>query len=945
MKDETMKRIVNAFIAIAATFTMLTSVCPASAIAEELNALNTTNQTTEPTIETIDINAAEDFSYETWSDPINPATADGEEVSDAAETVKTKVLAAYDECANSVTFNYSDGITVADVRAGMTLVYTNAEYYWAASCYSMSYYDADGDQEPDDTEIAGYLALYYVVDTANITTIKAETEAKIAEALSWVDADNMTAFQAAQALHDYIVRNCVYSISATSSTMPTTAHTAYGVLVENSAVCQGYALAYKLLLGRLGIPVVFVASTSMNHAWNMIQIDDNWYHVDATWDDPVYADGTDTGFDAEVSHDYFLLSDATMKKLGHYGWEAAYTTPANDYSNRTYAEYKGPITPEDTGSQGSTTTRTHTYDNSATATSNGITFKVEWDDATTKGKATTFHVTQTGGSSTAQVRMDVPQYWDNDSQESVCDPSRDAWGSYATIGDGYDYTFEFTASGTYRCLFYFMDSENNIYYLRTTANVTVNDTNRPSVTQIVNNAVAQAKKETDGSDYNMALWLHDWTLDQLEYDYDLNWCSAESGLTRGKGTCESYQRIYAKLLNAADISNGRVEGNGHTWNAVKIDGKWCQMDLTWDDSSDNWYDDFDQRHIYFGLTDELMAIAHSDHAATYQTDGYAYRSTDLSNNYFVRNGKADEWADAYTERIQQHLNTKETSFSIDADNATYPPGICGIQNGIIADRMNQRNWTASDGAEATLTATSNVTTKSSTEWTAKYDFAVTYQNKPNYTVYYHQTIASSAAPQTTQVIYGKSTPTLATSDLNFSNGSSTFLGWKAYRDNDNKWWVTLPNGKGGWVETINGKLPDGCTYRLLPDGWKTGWSAQSGSVHLYGTWKNSYIIQYHTSVVSSAAPQTTQVIYGKSTPTLATSDLNFSNGSSTFLGWKAYRDNDNKWWVTLPNGKGGWVETINGKLPDGCTYRLLPDGWKTGWSAQSGSVHLYGTWK
>ena len=149
-------------------------------------------------------------------------------------------------------------------------------------------------------------------------------------------------------------------------------------------------------------------------------------------------------------------------------------------------------------------------------------------------------------------------------------------------------------------------------------------------------------------------------------------------MTRGQGTCESYQRIYAKLLNAAGIANGRIEGNGHTWNAARIDGKWCQMDLTWDDTSDNWYGDLDQHHLYFGLTDELTAIARSDHASNYQADGYAYRSTDLSNDYFVRNGKADERASAYAERIQQHLDAKETSFSIDADNASFPPSISGI---------------------------------------------------------------------------------------------------------------------------------------------------------------------------------------------------------------------------------------------------------------------------
>lgn len=235
-------------------------------------------------------------------------------------------------------------------------------------------------------------------------------------------------------------------------------------------------------------------------------------------------------------------------------------------------------------------------------------------------------------------------------------------------------------------------NDKGIYCLRTTAEVTVNDAARPSVTQNVNNAVAQCGQETSGSEYDMALWLHDWTLDQLEYDHSLNWCSAESGLTRHQGTCESYQRIYSKLLDAAGIINGRITGNGHTWNAVKIDSKWCQMDLTWDDTSDNWYGDLDQRHLYFGLTDELMAIAHSDHTANFKKNDYAYRSTDLSNNYFVRSGKADEWAEKYADRIQQHLDAKEESFSIAADNQSIPQSISGIQNGIVAYAMNQIDW-------------------------------------------------------------------------------------------------------------------------------------------------------------------------------------------------------------------------------------------------------------
>ena len=450
--------------------------------------------------------------------------------------------------------------------------------------------------------------------------------------------------------------------------------------------------------------------------------------ADATSSDTGKAeDGTNTNTTTDTAED----STATSTGTSAVNTESADgTTAATDTATTPTPSLRTQTNP--TPAAISTAAETG-YAHSATASQNGVTFTVSWNDAPA-GAATTFHVTQANGSPQAKARMDVPTYWDGGSQESVCDPSRPAWASYCSLGTaGHDFTFDFTASGTYRIHFYFMDHDGNdpqndkgIYYLRTTAEVTVNDAARPSVTQIVNNAVDLCRQETNGSEYDMALWLHDWTLDQLEYDHSLNWCSAESGLTRHQGTCESYQRIYSKLLDAAGIANGRITGNGHTWNTVKIDGKWCQMDLTWDDTSDNWYGDLDQRHLYFGLTDELMAIAHSDHTANYQKDGYAYRSTDLSNNYFVQNGKADEWAEKYSNRIQQHLDAKEESFSIDADNQSFPPSISGIQNGIVAYAMNRREWKV-QGARVELTATSNVTKESISKWSAKYDLKAKYK--------------------------------------------------------------------------------------------------------------------------------------------------------------------------------------------------------------------------
>lgn len=298
-----------------------------------------------------------------------------------------------------------------------------------------------------------------------------------------------------------------------------------------------------------------------------------------------YTDKAEDGTNANATADAAEDSTATSTGAIAAKTESADGTTAATGADATNATPAATATPtpslraqtNPTPAAISATSQT-TYAHSATASQNGVTFTVSWNDAPA-GTATTFHVTQANGSSQAKARMDVPTYWDGGSQESVCDPSRPAWSGYHSLGTaGHDFTFDFTASGTYRIYFYFMDNDRNdpqndkgIYYLRTTAEVTVNDAARPSVTQIVNNAVAQCRQQTNGSEYDMALWLHDWTLDQLEYDHNLNWCSAESGLTRHQGTCESCQRIYSKLLNAAGIANGRITGNGHTWNAVKID--------------------------------------------------------------------------------------------------------------------------------------------------------------------------------------------------------------------------------------------------------------------------------------------------------------------------------------------------------------------------------------
>ena len=358
------------------------------------------------------------------------------------------------------------------------------------------------------------------------------------------------------------------------------------------------------------------------------------------------------------------------------------------------------------------------YQHSDTATSGSVTMKVEWNDPVL-GQPTTFHVSATGGSGAYKFRMDAPSYTNPNEMayESVADPSRGEWMNYTDECNSTDYSFTMTASGTYNFRFYLMDKAAGVYYLRVSTYIQVSDSNHPSVRSIVQSAVAQCNNETDGSDYQKALWLHDWLLNQLKYDNTLKWSSAESALTRGLGTCQAYESAYSMLLSTAGIENAetRDTGDAHTWNAIKLDGEWYQVDCTWDDSSDHWYD-FDQSRLYFGLTDELMAVAHPKFSEVYSKSDYRTPSTSLKNNYFVKSGEAKQWAESYRDRIQNSLNSKQTQFSIQADNSTYPPSIYKIQNGIIAYVMNQNEWFL-NGKKVTLVATVNDN---------KFDLTVTY---------------------------------------------------------------------------------------------------------------------------------------------------------------------------------------------------------------------------
>ena len=112
--------------------------------------------------------------------------------------------------------------------------------------------------------------------------------------------------------HDYIINTTKYDKDRASKMNDkeysnSESHTANGLLKNHIALCGGYSDMMSIYLSKINIPNIRISADK--HVWNLVYIDGRWYHLDATWDDPV----TNTGSQI-LLHDYFLIDSNTLLK-------------------------------------------------------------------------------------------------------------------------------------------------------------------------------------------------------------------------------------------------------------------------------------------------------------------------------------------------------------------------------------------------------------------------------------------------------------------------------------------------------------------------------------------------------------------------------------------------------------------------------------------------------
>ena len=123
--------------------------------------------------------------------------------------------------------------------------------------------------------------------------------------------EEMSDFEVVLAVYEYIILTTSYNLNAPDH------QNIVSVFINGESVCAGISKAAQLLLNRLGIFATYVVGDAfvdghngpMPHAWNLVRVDGEYYHLDVTWGLPSFNEDNEMATQISILYDYFLLND------------------------------------------------------------------------------------------------------------------------------------------------------------------------------------------------------------------------------------------------------------------------------------------------------------------------------------------------------------------------------------------------------------------------------------------------------------------------------------------------------------------------------------------------------------------------------------------------------------------------------------------------------------
>lgn len=131
----------------------------------------------------------------------------------------------------------------------------------------------------------------------------------------FIQNKSLNTYENIKMIHDYLIESIEYDQTLSKANI----YNIYGALINKECVCEGYAKAFEYLANAINIPCIIISGTATNsegnmesHAWNYVLLDEKWYAVDCTWDDPILING---GFLTNLSkYKYFLKGENEFNK-------------------------------------------------------------------------------------------------------------------------------------------------------------------------------------------------------------------------------------------------------------------------------------------------------------------------------------------------------------------------------------------------------------------------------------------------------------------------------------------------------------------------------------------------------------------------------------------------------------------------------------------------------
>ena len=188
----------------------------------------------------------------------------------------------------------------------------------------------------DDSSVSGSANNFTTGNYGMMTSSQiSEMKSVIADFKAQYITDDMSDFEKELTIIQWIVENCEYE--ASESRYDWSRSTAYSVMIEGKGQCAGYADAFLQMAMACGLEARYVYNTS--HAWNLVKLDGDWYHVDVTWEDPIGSNSYGFG---SLRNKYINLTDSEISSefSSHKTWSPK-TIKANGtkYGHYTVADY------------------------------------------------------------------------------------------------------------------------------------------------------------------------------------------------------------------------------------------------------------------------------------------------------------------------------------------------------------------------------------------------------------------------------------------------------------------------------------------------------------------------------------------------------------------------------------------------------------------------------